>query len=137
MKAVYSRVDQRIYVLDDGGAVLVSYEARNEFFPGENEHGEPHESLPIGEYVLTAEEYPAEDNDAFGSGYIDTGDKRGRVFHGGGSGLDAPRAPRQGWYPTLGCIRMQNEDCEDLSRRIIEAGNEVPLTVQEEPLLAA
>jgi hypothetical protein len=31
----------------------------------------------------------------------------------------------------LGCIRMQNEDGEALSRLIIAVGNEVPLEVRE------
>ncbi|MDD0808737.1 RHS domain-containing protein [Curvibacter sp. RS43] len=40
-----------------------------------------------------------------------TTDRRSRWIHGGGTGLpDAYDAPRQGWKPTLGCTRAQNED---------------------------
>jgi RHS repeat-associated protein len=40
--------------------------------------------------------------------------QRGRWLHGGGTGLSNPLAPRQGWKPTLGCTRLQNEDIQDL-----------------------
>ena len=50
--------------------------------------------------------------------YIDTGDPRGRDIHGGGSSLPDPYAPRQGWRPTKGCTRGQNEDIQELNRRI-------------------
>lgn len=30
--------------------------------------------------------------------------------HGGGTGLSNSLAARQGWVPTLGCIRLQNQD---------------------------
>jgi RHS repeat-associated protein len=50
--------------------------------------------------------------------YLNTGDPRGRDIHGGGSGLLDPYAPRQGWVPTRGCTRGQNEDIQELNRRI-------------------
>jgi RHS repeat-associated protein len=43
-----------------------------------------------------------------------TTDERSRWVHGGGTGLKDPRAARQGWKPTLGCTRAQNEDVEKL-----------------------
>lgn len=52
--------------------------------------------------------------------YIDTGDQRGRDIHGGGSSLPDPFSPRQGWRPTLGCTRGQNEDVQELNRRITD-----------------
>jgi hypothetical protein len=39
--------------------------------------------------------------------------RRGRAgvgHHGGGTGLPNPLAARQGWMPTHGCVRSQNED---------------------------
>lgn len=127
-KLIYRRNNRQItFIADDGSET--AFEARYAFFSGRNEAGEPHETLPDGIYTCVAEEPPAEDSDAYGTFYIDTGDPRGRVIHGGGSGLDDPKAPRQGWYPTLGCIRCQNEDGEKLSRLIIDAGNSVSLTV--------
>jgi lipoprotein-anchoring transpeptidase ErfK/SrfK len=129
---VFSRTDQRITAYD-GEEVVASYEARHAHFSGYNTEKQPYESLPVGNYTAVADEPPAEDSDEYGTFYISTGDPtgRGRDFHGGGSGLNDPKAPRQGWYPTLGCIRMQNEDGEELSRLIIAAGNEVPLEVRE------
>ncbi len=50
--------------------------------------------------------------------YIDTGDRRGRDIHGGGSALPRPFDARQGWTPTLGCTRGQNEDITQLGRAI-------------------
>lgn len=50
--------------------------------------------------------------------FIDVGDPRARDIHGGGSGLKDPMAPRQGWHPTMGCTRGQNED-------VIHLGNEI------------
>lgn len=43
-----------------------------------------------------------------------TDDPRGRWLHGGGTGLKDPLAPRQGWKPTMGCTRMENEDIQEL-----------------------
>jgi RHS repeat-associated protein len=45
---------------------------------------------------------------------LKTDDRRLRWLHGGGTGLPDPLAPRQGWKPTLGCTRMQNEDIQNL-----------------------
>jgi hypothetical protein len=52
--------------------------------------------------------------------YINTGDPRGRDIHGGGSSLPDPFAPRQGWLPTYGCTRGQNEDVQALAKSINE-----------------
>jgi RHS repeat-associated protein len=65
--------------------------------------------------------------------YIDTGDPRGRDIHGGGAGLTDPYAPRQGWRPTFGCTRGQNEDVQRLGDAIQEfqrrnPGVQIPYT---------
>jgi RHS repeat-associated protein len=39
---------------------------------------------------------------------------RGRWLHGGGRGCPNPQADRQGWYPTSGCTRLQNNDMQEL-----------------------
>ena len=130
MKLVFIRSDQTLIVEHDDGTAT-PYECRSDFFPGHNEAGQPRESLPIGDYVVSAEEPPAENNACYGTFYITTGDPRGRDIHGGGSDLDDPYAPRQGWEGTYGCLRMQNEDGEALSRLIIDAGNSVELEVRE------
>lgn len=127
-KLTYYKDVQSIQYEDDQGNI-VAFECRDDFFHGYNSEGQPRASLPVGEYLANAEEPPAEDSDEYGTFYITTGDYRGRDIHGGGSGLDNPKAPRQGWYPTLGCLRMQNEDGEELSRLMIADGNNIPLTV--------
>ncbi|MCM2268198.1 MAG: hypothetical protein NDI60_10550 [Elusimicrobiales bacterium] len=65
---------------------------------------------------------------AFGpnGAYIDTGDDRGRDIHGGGSSLDDPYAPNQGWLPTFGCTRAQNADLQELGKRILNFKNNHP-----------
>ena len=128
VKLIYSRSDQMI-IFEHGDGTATPFECRNAHFSGYNAEGQPYESLPVGNYTAHADEPPAEDSDEYGTFYISTGDARGRDIHGGGSGLDDPKAPHQGWYPTLGCLRMQNEDGEALSRLIIDAGNDVPMEV--------
>ena len=102
-----------------------SLECRPDFFA----KGGAHEALPNGSYTCVADEPPAENNPAYGTFYISTGDYRGRDIHGGGSDLDDPFAPRQGWEPTYGCLRMQNEDGQELSYMIMDGGNSVPMEV--------
>lgn len=127
-KLTFIRSAQTIYF--DGG-VVYPFDCHHAHFSGYNSEGQPYESLPLGEYTAHADEPPAENSDEYGTFYISTGDSRGRDIHGGGSGLDDPKAARQGWYPTLGCLRMQNCDGEALSRLIIDAGNDVPMEVLE------
>ncbi len=47
--------------------------------------------------------------------------RRGIGLHGGGSGLKNPFAPRQGWNPTHGCIRLQNVDMSPVATLIMAA----------------
>lgn len=80
---------------------------------------------PPGLYEVTAaERIPAIDPQAasFGAWYLWLAEQegqessRGRAgigWHGGGSGLLNPWAPRQGWQVTHGCLRSQNEDLEE------------------------
>jgi flagellum-specific peptidoglycan hydrolase FlgJ len=130
MLLIYSKNDQRMYALDDGGNVTHSWECRDEFEPGTNDAGEPRESLPCGKWGVWADQPGVQYGRAYGTFYINTGDARSRDIHGGGSSLKDPYSPRQGWRMTYGCLRMQNEDGEELSHMILDAGNEVLLTVQ-------
>jgi hypothetical protein len=57
---------------------------------------------------------------------INTADSRYRYIHGGGSGLPDPMAPRQGWVPTYGCARGQNEDVINLGQAITAFQKENP-----------
>ena len=72
---------------------------------------------PRGEFVLG--DPIAKDEPAFGPFFIPIEDAPGHSamadhgragigLHGGGSGLDHPEAPFQGWVPTHGCLRVQN-----------------------------
>ena len=134
MKLVFNRQIEAILVINENGATIGLYECCDDFFAGENDEGQPRASLPDGNYTVSAEEPGQSAADAngpaYGTFYIRTGDPRGRDIHGGGSGLPDPFAPRQGWVPTHGCLRMQNIDGEELSRRIIAAGNAVELEVR-------
>ncbi len=134
MKLIFSRHDQSMTIFDDENTPILVYECHDDFVAGENDEGQPRESLPDGNYTVSAEEpgksRAGSNGPAYGTFYISTGDSRGRDIHGGGSGLPDPFAPRQGWVPTHGCLRMQNVDGEELSRRIIDAGNAVELEVR-------
>lgn len=130
-RILFIRKEQTI-IFEHGDGTATPFECRDDFVPGQNEEGQERESLPNGSYIVSAEEPGSTSNGpAYGTFYIETGDPRERDIHGGGSGLADPFAPRQGWVPTYGCLRMQNEDGEALSRMIIDAGNAVPLEVRE------
>ena len=95
---------------------IFSWPSRSDVVPG---------SLPgAGGPYDSADVYPAEGplhNNPRAYGPNDallTDDPRGRWLHGGGSGLDNPLAPRQGWYPTHGCTRMQNDDIQHLVDKV-------------------
>lgn len=65
---------------------------------------------------------------SFGTAKIHTDDPRGRILHGGGNSRQIPDAyaPRQGWVPTMGCTRGQNEDMEELARKVRQFQSEHP-----------
>lgn len=136
MKVIYKRSLFTIEALTDDDNFLGSWECHNDFEEGYNDYGQERESLPLGVYDhITAELTPEDEQEpAYGTFYITTGDYRGRDIHGGGSSLDDPYAPYQGWCPTYGCLRMQNADGEELSRLIIDANDndeDVTLYVEE------
>lgn len=55
--------------------------------------------------------------------------RAGIGLHGGGSGLRKPFAPRQGWVPTRGCLRLQNADLARLLRVIRGEWKRYPVVV--------
>ena len=70
---------------------------------------------------------PGNDKPEFGkNAYIDTDDDRGRDLHGGGSNLENPFLPRQGWLATMGCTRGQNEDVQLLGMVIDNFRSNIP-----------
>lgn len=129
MQMQFMRSKQRIYLMNDQGQVVKSWECRSDFFPGVNEQGEPRESLPNGNYWCWAEITYGKYGASYGNFYITTGDLRARDVHGGGAGLPDPYADYQGWLPTYGCLRMQNADGVELSQIIIDNGNNMLLEV--------
>lgn len=135
MQLQYQRSKDRIYAMNDAGGVVMDFECRHDFFEGFNSEGLERETLPNGLYPHAwAEITNGKYGRSYGTFYITTGDPRGRDIHGGGDGygIRDPYAPRQGWLPTYGCLRMQNEDGEALSRWMIENGNDMLLEVVDE-----
>ena len=129
-KLEYSRSAGIItYFANDGNQY--PYPCSCDFEEGYNDDGVPRASLPIGSYTANAEQPPTDYGPAYGTFYINTDDIRSRVIHGGGTSLPDPYAPRQGWLCTYGCLRMQNEDGEQLSNLMIADGNNVPLEVKK------
>lgn len=127
MQLQFIRSKQRLYTMDDRGLVINSYECRSALVPGYNDQGQPRESLPNGNYWCRAE--IGNFGVPYGTFYITTGDYRARDIHGGGSGLTDPYAPYQGWVPTLGCLRMQNADGNEVSLWMMANGNNMLLEV--------
>lgn len=129
-KIIFSRQNQEITAYNEADEFIEAWECRDDFVPGFNDEGQPRESLPNGVYdgIEADVYYPGEQEQAYGTFYITTGDPRGRDIHGGGSGLSDPYGDYQGWVPTWGCLRMQNADGEELAEMISEA-NGAGLTV--------
>lgn len=72
---------------------------------------------------VTGVEFPEqnEENKPYGWAIIRTDDDRLRFLHGGGRNKTLapdPYAPRQGWVPTQGCTRAQNEDVHQMAQQI-------------------
>lgn len=109
----------------------------------------PYGDTVPGLYRVTAvEDIPPHDPEAnaYGPVYLYLQEQEGQEtavgragigWHGGGSGLPAPRAPRQGWQVTHGCLRSQNEDLilrvVPTARYTLARGGRVWLTVSREP----
>lgn len=116
--------------MDEGYNVIGQWECRDDFIPGYNALGDPRASLPDGVYQhVSAEATNGKYGPAYGNFYITSGDHRSRDIHGGGSNCEHPFEDYQPLTPTYGCLRMHNKDGVELSRMIIEAGNDVVLTV--------
>ena len=119
--------------MDDSFNVIGDWECRDDFVEGYNSSGDPRGSLPNGTYTgVWGEITNGKYGPSYGTFYITSNDPRARDIHGGGSGCADPYAKRQGWVPTFGCLRMQNEDGEQLVQMMIDRGNNATLTVVEE-----
>ncbi|PYK37717.1 MAG: hypothetical protein DME49_10755 [Verrucomicrobia bacterium] len=75
-------------------------------------------------------DYPGPHDDkpyAYGPGpIITTDDPRLRWVHSGGGPHSTALLPYQGWFPTHGCTRMQNNDLEDLVDKILHWESDNP-----------
>jgi RHS repeat-associated protein len=104
--------------------VTHTYEARENVTSGRTpiEHGF-HANDVFPHTIAQSPSYGPGDNT-----YIDTGHPNGKDIHGGGNcgAVSDPYEDQQGWCPTYGCVRMQNEDVRDLSQRIIDYKNANP-----------
>lgn len=99
------------------GRVTESYPSRNDV----SKRARAGAADPYSSHDVYPTDGPYENNHkAFGPNDILRTDdyRRGRWLHGGGTGLPNPDAPRQGWMPTYGCTRLQNEDIQDLVDRV-------------------
>lgn len=119
MQVIYDGIDKKLKLFDDAGRALFSCDAHNDTVA--NNGWRPDAGCPPGEYELQApvtndpNEPNDDDNDWIGEGLffcLLTGipGHSGIGIHGGGSCSDDPLAPRQGWCPTMNCIRIQNVD---------------------------
>ena len=111
-----------IYFYDD--IITYPYEARNDVTAG-------HTPIELGFYADDVYPHSIAPNPSFGPSdntHIDTGHPGKKDIHGGGfcQEVSDPYADKQGWCFTWGCIRMQNTDIRDLSRRIINYKNQNP-----------
>jgi RHS repeat-associated protein len=103
---------------------ILSWDSRSPVKPNSFPDAEgPYDSANIfrvqGPYKDNANAYGPND-------ILMTDDSRGRWLHGGGSDLDDPLAPRQGWEATHGCTRFQNEDIQDLVDRVTDFRRQHP-----------
>lgn len=136
LKSKMKQVDVRVLVdankhvmkcFDYNGNLKWRVEARCDgvYGPGYNVQGgdTPPGLYEIGLITESQPEEPRSVWNAFGKYFCDLVElenqeaSRGRAgcgVHGGGSASPNPLAPRQGWYPTHGCIRLQNEDLEKI-----------------------
>jgi len=108
---------------EDPEGIPFTITTRNEVYPSSREGAnDPFTTDDVAVLPYTG------DPRAYGpsGAYIDTGDSRGRDIHGGGSSLQNPLAPKQGWQPTFGCTRGQNEDVIEMGNRIQDFQSQHP-----------
>ncbi len=115
----FSASGRRLYCRDWTGRLRWSVEARGEGIAGS--YDKVGGDTPPGIYRCgRPEPIPLSDPavNAYGRWFVDLEEmfdqevSRGRAgigVHGGGSEAPKPLAPRQGWFKTLGCIRLQNQ----------------------------
>lgn len=108
-------------VLDRGGNRLFDCEMRND--TTRTRQDETEGPCPPGQFILAR--YLNVHSESMGAYFIPLLDldedgpmhKEGRHgigIHGGGTGLEEPFAPEQGWVRTHGCFRVQNRDLDKL-----------------------
>jgi lysozyme len=124
-KVVYDGIDKKLKVFDASGELIFMCEARNDSVADNAWRADA--GCPPGSYTLGAPDpndatRPSTDgNDWIGQGlwFVPlTGipGHSGIGIHGGGTCTTPPSSnalrPRQGWCPTLNCIRVQNDDLQ-------------------------
>lgn len=129
---IFNRPANELKVFRDNGDLVLRCEARNETIgpegtddpfghfgpcpPGEGYRLRPPASTnepSTGRFFIELLDDPAGD--------FSKHERAAIGIHGGGSGLSDPFASHQGWVPTEGCIRLQNEDLERLVQLVDQA----------------
>jgi hypothetical protein len=129
MTVAYDGIDKKLKVFNEGGTEVFVCEARNDSVAPNAWRSDA--GCPPGTYVVEQPEKndihvpSTEENDWIGEGryFVPlTGipGHDGIGIHGGGTGTADPLAPRQGWVPTLNCIRLQNEDLQTFAQLMYE-----------------
>lgn len=143
LHAVFHDTTNRLKLFDASGRLVFTCEARNDAVagPGFGHNGD----CPRGEFILGPPRKKG--TPAFGAWFIPVLDaatggpmahygRAGIGIHGGGSGLNDPFAPLQGWVKTHGCLRTQNQDCARLVKlayQCLARGGVIRLTVAGVP----
>lgn len=120
---ILDRSARSLQLYAPGGVLLLEAEARNRTVNDAAPVNERYAPCPPGSFLLGP--VIVKNTVPFGpfflglvdyDGYTTMSDNhRGGIgLHGGGSGLGAPFAPRQGFVWTMGCWRLQNADLETL-----------------------
>jgi hypothetical protein len=125
-QVVYDGVNKHLKVFASDGTLRFQCEAQNDSVSPIA--WRPDAGCPPGDYVLDdaesndVDEPSTPSNDWIGEGrwfvpILNVPGHEGIGIHGGGTCVTPPDAlaldPRQGWCPTLNCIRLQNEDLEE------------------------
>lgn len=141
MNVVYDGPDHKLKVFSIGGDLMFSCEARNDTVAS-NAWRYPDAGCPPGTYELAAPEPndplnpDTEENNWIGEGLwfvpiVGIPGHDGIGIHGGGSCSSSPLADRQGWCPTLNCIRLQNDDLIAFVKLVPNGGSSIKVVQSE------
>lgn len=112
---IFDRTARSVKGFDATGKLIFQAEARNRTVNDAAPPSHRFGPCPPGDYVFGVPVHM--ETPPFGPWFIPidgpamaANGRSGIGWHSGGSGLPDPFAPQQGWRPTHGCWRSQNED---------------------------